>query len=162
LSSPDLWLWIGAAVLVFIGIAGTVLPALPGPPLVFIGLLLAAWIHDFERVGLVVIGVLGALTLLTIVLDVLASVVGAKRVGATRAGLIGSAIGTVVGLFFGFAGLIFGPFLGALVGELIGRRTVLSAGRVAVSTWVALLVAVVVKLGVVFAMIGVFMFAYLL
>jgi uncharacterized protein YqgC (DUF456 family) len=161
-SSPDVWLWVASIVLVLVGLAGTILPALPGPPLVFGGLLLAAWIHDFERVGYVVLGVLGTLTLLTVILDVIATMLGAKRVGASRAGVIGSALGTVVGLFFGFAGLVFGPFVGALIGELSARRGVLSAGRVAVVTWIALLLAVVVKLGVLFAMIGIFVFAYLL
>ena len=162
LASPDPWLWLTALVLIGAGVAGTVLPALPGAPLVFGGLLLAAWIDGFQKVGYVVIGVLGALTLFTVIVDIAAAVLGAKRVGATRAGLLGSAIGTVVGLFFGFAGLIIGPFAGALLGELSARRGLISAGRVAVGTWVALLIAVVVKLAVVFMMIGLFIFAYLL
>jgi len=160
--SPELWLWIGAIVLVLLGLAGTVLPALPGPPLVFGGLLLAAWIHDFQRVGYVVMAVLAALTLLTIVLDVIAAMFGAKRVGASRAGVVGAALGTVAGIFFGFAGVVLGPFVGALIGELGARRGILSAGRIAAGTWVALLVAVVVKLGVAFTMIGLFVVAYLL
>jgi uncharacterized protein YqgC (DUF456 family) len=154
-------LWIAAVLLVLLGLAGTVLPALPGPPLVFGGLLLAAWIDDFQRVGYVVIAVLGALTLLTIVLDVIAAMFGAKRVGASRAGVAGAALGTLAGIFFGFVGLVLGPFVGALVGELAARRDLYSAGRVAAGTWVALLVAVVVKLGVAFTMIGLFVFAYL-
>jgi uncharacterized protein YqgC (DUF456 family) len=160
MPSPDVWLWVASIVLVLVGLAGTILPALPGPPLIFGGLLLAAWINDFQRVGYVVIVVLGALTLLTVVLDVIAAMFGAKRVGATRAGIIGSALGTLGGLFFGFFGLVFGPLIGALVGELSARRSVFSAGRVAAGTWVALLVAVVVKLAVAFAMIGLFIFAY--
>lgn len=162
LASPDPWLWLTALVLIAVGVAGTVLPALPGAPLVFGGLLLAAWIDGFQKVGYVVIVVLGALTLITVIVDIAAAVMGAKRVGASRAGLIGSALGTVVGLFFGFAGLIVGPFAGALIGELSARRSMFSAGRVAVATWVALVFAIVVKLAVVFMMIGLFIFAYLL
>jgi uncharacterized protein YqgC (DUF456 family) len=162
LASPDPWLWLTALVLIAVGVAGTVLPALPGAPLVFGGLLLAAWIDGFQKVGYVVIAVLGALTLITVIVDIAAAVMGAKRVGASRAGLIGSAAGTVLGLFFGFAGLIIGPFAGALIGELSARRGMLSAGRVAVATWVALVFAIVIKLAVVFMMIGLFVFAYLL
>jgi uncharacterized protein YqgC (DUF456 family) len=162
MGSPDLWLWLVALVLIAVGVGGTVLPALPGAPLVFGGLLLAAWIDDFREVGYVTIGVLGALTLLTVIVDIVATMLGAKRVGATRAGIIGSALGTVLGMFFGFAGLIVGPFAGALIGELSARRGLFSAGRVAVATWVALIFAVVVKLTVVFMMIGIFIFAYLL
>jgi uncharacterized protein YqgC (DUF456 family) len=162
LASPDPWLWLTAVILIATGIAGTVLPALPGAPLVFGGLLLAAWIDGFQKVGYVVIAVLGALTLFTVIVDIAAAVLGAKRVGASRAGLLGSALGTVVGLFFGFAGLLIGPFAGAVLGELSARRGLVLAGRVAVGTWFALLVAVVVKLAVVFMMIGLFIFAYLL
>ena len=162
MASPDPWLWLGALVLIGVGVAGTVLPALPGAPLVFGGLLLAAWIDDFQKVGYVTVGALAVLTLITVAVDVLASVAGAKRVGASRAGLIGSALGTVLGLFFGFGGLIVGPFAGALIGELSARRGLYSAGRVAVATWVALLFAIVVKLAVVFGMIGLFVLAYLL
>ena len=162
MDAHQFWLWLAAFALVAVGVAGTVLPALPGAPLVFGGLLLAAWIDGFREVGYVTLGVLGALTLLTVIVDIGAAALGAKRVGATRYGVIGSAIGTVVGLFFGFAGLIAGPFLGALIGELSARRSVFSAGRVAVATWIALVFAVVVKLAVVFMMIGLFVFAYLL
>jgi uncharacterized protein len=162
MASPDPWLWLGALVLIGVGVAGTVLPALPGAPLVFGGLLLAAWIDDFQKVGYVTIGALAVLALITVVVDILASVAGAKRVGASRAGLIGSALGTVFGMFFGFGGLIVGPFAGALIGELSARRNLYSAGRVAVATWVALLFAVVVKLAVVFGMIGLFVLAYVL
>ncbi|MPZ45956.1 MAG: DUF456 family protein [Betaproteobacteria bacterium] len=162
MGSPDLWLWLAACVLIGVGIGGTVLPALPGAPLVFGGLLLAAWIDDFREVGYVTLAVLGALTLVTVIADIAATMLGAKRVGATRAGIVGSALGTILGMFFGFAGLLVGPFAGALIGELSARRGLFSAGRVAVATWVALVFAVVVKLAVVFMMIGIFVLAYLL
>jgi uncharacterized protein YqgC (DUF456 family) len=156
------WLWFVAIVLIAVGVAGTLLPALPGAPLVFGGLLLAAWIDHFQEVGYVTVAVLGVLTLITVIADIAAAMLGAKRVGATRAGVVGSAIGTFLGMFFGFAGLIFGPLAGALIGELSARRGLFSAGRVAVGTWIALVLAVVVKLAVVFMMIGIFIFAYLL
>jgi uncharacterized protein YqgC (DUF456 family) len=162
MGSPDLWLWLAAFVLIAVGIGGTVLPALPGAPLVFGGLLLAAWIDDFREVGYVTLAVLGALTAITVIADIAATMLGAKRVGATRAGIVGSALGTIAGMFFGFAGILVGPFAGALIGELSARRGLFSAGRVAVATWVALVFAVVVKLAVVFMMIGIFVLAYLL
>jgi uncharacterized protein YqgC (DUF456 family) len=162
MGSPDPWLWLTAFVLIAVGIAGTVLPALPGAPLVFGGLLLAAWIDDFREVGYATLAVLGALTLITVIADIAATMLGAKRVGATRAGIVGSALGTIVGMFFGFAGILVGPFAGALIGELSARRGLFSAGRVAIATWVALVFAVVVKLAVVFMMIGIFVLAYLL
>jgi uncharacterized protein YqgC (DUF456 family) len=160
--SPDLWLWLLAFGMVVLGVAGTVLPALPGPPFVFGGLLLAAWIDGFQKVGYVALVLLGALTLATLVVDVVAGLAGARRVGASRLALIGAGAGTIIGLFLGIAGLVFGPFVGALVGEFIARRNVLAAGRVAVGTWLGMLLAIVVKLALVFAMLGLFLLAYLL
>lgn len=158
--SPDLWLWLLAIAMVALGLAGTILPALPGPPLVFGGLLLAAWIDEFQRVGYVALAVLGALTLVSIVVDFVAGYVGAKRVGASKQALIGAAAGTVAGIFLGIPGLIFGPFVGALAGELAARRNAMAASRVAFGTWFGMLVAIVVKLALIFAMLGFFLLVY--
>ena len=66
-----------AAVLILVGVAGTVLPALPGLPLVFGGMLLAAWAGGFEQVGVGMLVLLGALTLLSLGIDFLATAMGA-------------------------------------------------------------------------------------
>ena len=160
ISSPDFWLWLLAFGLIAVGVAGTILPALPGVPLVFGGMLLAAWIDDFQKIGYVTLAVLGALMLLGMVVDFVAGVAGAKRFGASRAALFGATAGTVVGLFFGLPGLAFGPFVGALIGELSARKDVMAAGRVAFGTWLGMLVAIVIKLSLVFTMLGIFIFAY--
>ncbi len=160
--SLDVWYWLGAILLILAGIAGTVLPALPGPPLVFGGLLLAAWIDGFQKVGAVTLVVLGALTVAAAVVDFVAGAYGAKRVGASRSALIGASVGTVVGIFFGVPGLVFGPFAGALAGELLARGSVVRAGRVAVGTWIGLALAIAIKLALVGAMIGLFAIVYLL
>ena len=78
-----------AAVLVIVGLAGIVLPALPGLPLVFCGMLLAAWTDGFQRVEWWWLLVLGVLTLLSMAIDFWATAVGAKRVGASRKALAG-------------------------------------------------------------------------
>lgn len=158
----DTLLWILVAVLVAAGIAGAVLPALPGAPLVFAGLLVAAWIDDFQRVGAVTLTVLGLLAALTFVVDWLATVMGAQRVGASRTAVIGAVIGTVVGLPLGLAGVVLGPLVGAVAGELAAQRSVLRAGHVGLATFLGFLVGTVVKLGVICAMIGIFIVAYLL
>lgn len=159
---PDFWLWLLAFGLVAIGLAGTLLPVLPGLPLVFGGMLLAAWIDDFQRVGYIALAILAAITVLSIVVDMLAGVLGAKKVGASRAAVVGAAIGTALGLFLGLPGLILGPFLGALAGELSARRDMIKAGKVAIGTWLGMLIAAIVKLSLAFAMLGVFAFAYFL
>lgn len=159
-ASPDLWLWLLALALMAIGVAGTVLPVLPGLPVVFGGMLLAAWIDGFQRVGYVTLAVLAAITVLSLVVDFVAGVLGAKKFGASRAAMVGATIGTLLGLFLGIPGLVFGPFLGALAGELSARRDMLAAGKVALGTWLGMLVAAVIKLSLVFAMLGIFALAY--
>lgn len=155
-------LWIAAAALVLLGIAGAVLPAIPGVPLVFAGLLLAAWIDHFQKVGWFTLSVLALLTIASFVMDFMATSLGAKRSGASKLAVAGAAVGTVVGLFFGFLGLILGPFLGAVAGELLARKDRNQAVRAGLGTWLGLLLATAGKLALIFAMVGTFLAAYAL
>lgn len=151
-----------AVALVVVGVVGTVLPALPGAPLVFLGLLLAAWVHDFEKVGWVTLTVLAVLTALTFVVDFMAASLGAKRVGASWAALAGAALGMIVGLFFSIPGLILGPFVGAVVGEYLARKDWAQARRVGVGTWIGMLIGIAGKLALIFTMVGIFVLAYVI
>lgn len=161
MSATDLLLWLIAALLVLIGLAGVVLPALPGIPLVFGGLLMAAWLDDFQRIGGVTLAVLGALAVLAWLIDFAASVIGAQRVGASPLALVGAAIGTVVGLFGGLIGLLFAPLAGAAIGEFIARRDALQAARVGLATWLGMLLAAVAKVAIAFMMLGIALAAWL-
>lgn len=154
-------LWVLAAGLVLLGLAGTILPALPGAPLVFAGLLLAAWIDGFQKVGIFPLVILGLLTVLTLVVDVVATALGAKKVGASKSAIVGSAIGTVVGLFFGIPGLLLGPFVGALLGEYSARKNWEQAGKAGLGTWLGIVLGTAVKLSVLFFMLGLFALAYI-
>lgn len=154
--------WPLAAALVVIGFAGTVLPALPGAPLVFAGLLVAASIDGFQKVGWFTLGLLGVLTLISFGVDFVAAAVGAKRVKASRLALLGAFLGTLAGLFFGLPGLIAGPFLGAAAGEYASNRDLARAKKVGIGTWLGLLVGVALKLAIIFTMLGVFTLAYAL
>jgi uncharacterized protein YqgC (DUF456 family) len=153
-------LWLLAAILVVVGIAGTVVPALPGAPLVFLGLVCAAWADGFQKVGGFTISVLAVLMVLTFVVDFLASRWGAKRVGASWLALLGAFLGTIVGLFFSIPGLIFGPFLGAVAGEWLSVRNLRQAGKVGLGTWLGMILGIGAKLALVFAMVGIFALAY--
>lgn len=150
-----------AGVLILVGIAGVILPALPGIPLVFIGMLLAAWAGDFQHVGWFPLLLLGLLTLLSLVVDFAATALGAKRVGASRLAVIGAVIGTFAGLLYGLVGIFIGPFIGALAGELIHSRKAGHAARVGLGTWIGIIVGIVFKLGLAFAMVGLFVIALL-
>jgi uncharacterized protein YqgC (DUF456 family) len=156
---PIFW-WLLAFVLIAIGLVGTFLPGIPGAPLVFGGMLLAAWIEGFQKIGWVPLVVLGVLTALTFVADVIGGLLGAKRVGASRLALLGAAIGAVFGIFLGFVGILFGPLVGAIAGELIARQRMDRAMRVGVGAWIGVLVGTVAKIALVFSMLAVFAAAY--
>ncbi|GAB3091898.1 DUF456 domain-containing protein [Lysobacter terrae] len=155
-----------AAVMMLVGIAGTVLPALPGLPLVFAGMLLAAWAGDFKQVGGWTIAVLALLMLLSLGIDLMATAMGAKRVGASKPALLGAVLGTFAGLAFGIVGVFIGPFVGALLGELVwlrkvGTRELGQATKVGLGTWLGIVVGTILKLGVAFMMIGLFVTAWI-
>jgi uncharacterized protein YqgC (DUF456 family) len=158
---PTGW-WILSIALILIGLAGTFLPGIPGAIAVFGGMLLAAWIDDFQRIGWLTITVLGVLTALTFVADIVGGLVGAKRVGASRQALIGAALGAVVGIFFGLIGLIVAPFIGAVAGELMARWHLGNATRVGLATWIGLALGALAKIALVFAMLAIFVTSYLI
>jgi uncharacterized protein YqgC (DUF456 family) len=157
----DVALWVVAVILIVVGVAGTVLPALPGAMLVFAGVALAAWIDDFARISGWTLGVLGVLTLIAWLTDYVAAAAGAKKVGASAQAIIGAAIGTVVGVFTGLWGLVFMPLVGAAAGELIARRDLVRAGKVGVATWLGMVIGTIAKVAIVFAMVGIFVGALL-
>ena len=162
---PTTLYYLLAILLVVVGIAGTILPALPGLPLVFAGMLLAAWAGDFQQVGMPMLVVLGLLTLFSLAVDFWATALGAKRVGASRLAIIGAMLGTFGGLFFGPLGLLLGPFAGAIGGELIHRRSLHKqdlgqAAKIGVGTWFGILFGTVLKLALAFTMLGLFAFAW--
>ena len=159
--TAQILLYVLAALLMVIGFLGVVLPALPGLPLVFAGMWLAAWVGGFETISVTTVVVLGILALLAQLLDFVAGLLGAHRVGASRAGLVGAALGTVVGLFFGLPGLILGPFIGAVLGEIRHGRELGLASRVGVGTWVGMIVGAVAKLALGGLMLGWFIWALL-
>lgn len=154
--------WILSLIMVGVGIAGTLLPGLPGTPMVFGGLLLAAWADGFQSVGAGTLIVLAALTVLAFGVDFISSSLGARGAGASREAVIGAALGTLIGIFFGLAGIILGPFIGAVAGEFMARRDLGQAGRVGVAAWIGFILGIGVKLMLAFTMVGIFLLAYIL
>ncbi len=157
-----IFLWLIAVALIVLGVAGTILPALPGVTLVFGGILLAAWIDHFTRIPGWLVAVFALLTLIAWAVDYFAAVAGAKKAGASKLAIAGAAIGTLVGIVTGLWGLLFLPLVGAALGEFVARRDVYRAGHVGIATWIGLLVGTAVKLAIVFAMVGAFVAALLL
>jgi uncharacterized protein YqgC (DUF456 family) len=155
-------LWVLATLMIVAGIAGTVLPALPGIALIFAGIVLAAWIDGFTRLSGWTVLVLGVLAAIGFAADYLAAVLGARRAGASRLAVAGAAIGAFAGIFAGLIGIVVLPFVGAVIGEFIAQRDVRRAGRVGLATWIGLAVGTAVKVAVAFTMVGVFLVALLL
>lgn len=154
--------WIIAVGLIILGLVGTVVPVLPGVPVAFAGMLLAAWITDFQPVGWITIAVLGVLTVLAVLVDFLASAFGAKRLGASGRAFWGATLGALVGMFFGLIGIVIGPFIGAVAAELSAGSGARQAGRSGYGAWLGMIVGTAAKLAIVFLMIGIFVSAYLI
>jgi uncharacterized protein len=145
-----------ALLVMLFGLVGSVVPALPGTPVVLLAAIVhrlyfgAASANNWVLAGLV------ALTGLSFLFDYLASMFGAKKLGATRKGVFGAVIGGLVGLFFGFPGIILGPFLGALLLEMAGGRELKPAARAGLGALLGLLAGAVGKIAICIAMIGLF------
>jgi uncharacterized protein YqgC (DUF456 family) len=156
------WLYVIAGVLVLVGLAGTVLPALPGVPLVFGGMLLAAWAGDFQHIGGLTVTLLAVLTALAMGIDLLASAFGTKIAGASRWAFVGAGVGALVGLFFGLPGLLLGPFAGAVAAEAMVTNNLQQSARAGVGASLGLLFGAVAKVALAFTMLGVFALALLI
>lgn len=148
--------WIAVVVLVLAGLVGLVFPAMPGAPLLFAGLWLAAWAEDFVYVGFGSLVALGVMAVLTYVVELVATALGSKGFGAAPQALWGAVAGGFIGLFFGLPGILLGPFAGAVVGELYARGGLRQAGRSGIGASIGLALGLAGKIALGFAMIGLF------
>ena len=111
-------------ILALAGIIGCILPVIPGPIFSFLALILLSWAKNWQVFSQTFLIIMGSLTALLMILDYIAPALGAKKYGASKTGLWGSAIGMVIGIFFIPPwGIIVGAFVGALVGELLAGKS---------------------------------------
>ena len=144
-----------------IGALGVVLPVLPGIPLAWLGLFIYALATGFEEISVTVIVVFFVLMVLSLVLDFLAPLLGAKKYRASALGIIGAFIGTIVGIFvLGFWGIILGPLAGAFLGELIASGKPKQAFGSAVGAFLGLVAGSLVKLTLILIMAGFFIASF--
>ena len=148
--------WLAVILLFTLGIVGTVLPAVPGTILVLAGAVLGAWLDDFTRVPWWIVAIIAVMAIAAWATDFLATLLGAKKAGASKLAIVGAALGTIAGIFMGLIGVLFMPFVGAVIGEYIAQKNAKQAAKVGLATWLGLLVGTVVKLVLVFMMIGIF------
>lgn len=139
-----------------IGLAGSILPGMPSTPIVLLAALGHRLYFGPAGPGNWVMALLIFITLASLVMDYLASMYGAKRLGASWKGILGAAIGGLIGIFFGFVGIIFGPFIGALVFELAAGRNHEEAARAGVGATLGLFAGALGKLACCIAMMGLF------
>ena len=153
-------LWIVGIALVLVGLAGVLLPVLPGTILIFGGLLLLAWIDNFSRVGVGALVLIAVIAVASYGVDFAAAALGTRRLGASPRAMLGAALGTVAGLFFGLPGVVLGPFVGAVIGELSVGRDFVRAGRAGVAAWIGFVIGMAAKVGLAFLMVAIFIAAF--
>lgn len=139
-----------------VGLAGCVLPMLPGTPLVFIGIYVYAWLTGFTIISRNLIIFFLILTVISVVIEYISSSIGSKKFGASKLGFIGAFVGAIVGIFFVPWGLILGPLLGALIGELITGKEIKKALRSGTGAVIGFFGGTFLKIVISFAMIAFF------
>jgi uncharacterized protein YqgC (DUF456 family) len=152
-------LWVLGIALVIVGLAGIIFPALPGTVLIFVGLLIVASADGFNRVGPLMLTLIGVVGAASYAVDFVAGSLGARHAGASPRAVVGAALGTLLGLPLGLAGVIFGPLVGALLGELSAHRDLRRASRVGMAAWIGFLIGTAVKVALAFMMIALFALA---
>jgi len=138
------------------GLAGSVLPGIPSTPLVMLVAIGHRLLFGAASVSNVALILLAALMMVSLALDYLASMAGARKLGATWRGVLGAVVGGVIGIFFNIPGIILGPFLGALLFEMIGGRAWKEAVRAGLGAVIGLFVGALGKLACCAAMMGLF------
>lgn len=146
---PDLIILVFAITLILLGLAGCILPIIPGPPVSFAGLLLLKY-TDFVEVGRLEnfvdnLWYYAAAAIFVTIMDYIVPIWGTKTFGGSKSGTWGAGIGLVAGLFFAPIGLIIGPFLGAFIGEKIAGKDEKSSLRAAFGSFLGFLTGVILK-----------------
>lgn len=151
----DIFLFILSFLLILLGIAGSFLPIIPGPITSWLGLLT---LHLTKAIPvnytfLIITFVVAAVIF---IFDYIIPIMGTKRYGGSKYGVVGATLGLVVGLFFPPFGIIFGPFIGAFVGELLKRNTAKNALRAAFGSFLGFVVSTFMKFFVALIFFGLF------
>jgi uncharacterized protein YqgC (DUF456 family) len=157
MPEQSMTLLIIGAILAITGMAGMLLPIVPGAPVLYLGLLLCAWAEGFHYIGLWTLLILAVMTALTYVVEFAASALGVKKYGGSNRAMVGAALGGIAGMFFGIPGILFGPFLGAVIGELSLQRRLNEASRAGFGTVVGMAIGLAGKFAIGIGMIGLFL-----
>jgi uncharacterized protein len=154
----DILIILITSILMIMGLMGSVLPMLPGPPLIFLGALIYAWHTNFMIISWGTLIIFVFFVMLGQFLDYFATVLGAKKYGASRWGMVGAFLGGVIGIFIGgVLGIIIGPFFGAIALELLQGKAMDVSLKIGLGTIVGFLGGAIGKLIISIIMIGIFL-----
>jgi hypothetical protein len=142
------------------GIVGLFLPVIPGSILLFGGILAIAAADGFARISVGTVVAVGILSAAAFAVDYLAGVLGARKLGASKWGILGAIAGLVVGLPFGLLGIVLGPALGAVAAEYVVDRDFKRATKAGSGAFVGFLVGMVAKIALACTILGIAAFAY--
>ena len=123
--------------------------------MIFAGAWLIGYMEDYQYFGWGTLIALGVLTVISLIIDWVSQTMGAQKAGATKLGLSGAFLGTIIGIPFGLVGIFLFPVLGAFIGEMIGHRDMRKAGKVSWATWIGMIAGIAAKLAIAFIMIGI-------
>ncbi|WP_129596133.1 DUF456 domain-containing protein [Anaerophilus nitritogenes] len=145
-------------ILMFIGLLGIFIPGVPGNGLIFLSILGYGFLTHFEKISITMVIIFSILTGLSFLLDYISSVMGAKKFGATKAGLIGGFLGGILGIFIlSLPGMILGQFLGTLIGELYYGKELKNSIFSGVGTVIGFIVGVILNMTIGIGMISLFL-----
>ncbi|SIQ18287.1 DUF456 domain-containing protein [Maribacter ulvicola] len=154
----DIFILILGFILMLVGILGSFLPVLPGPPISWVGLLLL-YSTSAITMNWTFLGITLAIALVVFGLDYVIPAIGTKKFGGTKAGVIGTTVGLLVALIFpilGPFGIIIWPFVGALVGELLNKADKKTATKAAFGSFLGFLTGTFLKFMVAIVYLGLF------
>jgi uncharacterized protein YqgC (DUF456 family) len=159
MTGNELLLFLGALFVMFIGLVGTILPFIPGVPLIFLAAAGYGWLTDFEVITTDIVLWFGILAAASLLLEWVASLMGVKKLGGTIFGVIGAVIGMGLGLAIpgiGLIGFLVGAFVGAFLMEMIMGRNARQAFKAGLGTFIGFVVGGVMKFVIAAAMMGYF------
>ena len=159
-KSMNIVIYIVCALMIVAGFAGTVLPMLPGVPLVFLGTAILAFYTKFTVISKLTLVIFLVLTIVSLLIDYLSGIIGAKYSGASLWGTIGAIIGALVGIMcFGLLGLIFGPAIFVLVFEYLSEKSLKKSTRSASYTLLSTILGMILNGTIALAMLVIFVIA---
>lgn len=136
-----------AAIFFLVGLAGTLLPVMPGAPLIWVGMLVYGLIAGFDNLGILFFLIQALLALAVMGVDYLFAALGSRYFGGSKAALWGAALGLLVGIFFFPVGLLIGPFLGAALADLLFMKRTDQAIKTGIGASIGFWTALPIKLG---------------